>query len=1258
MMVGQSNSNDNTFRIIFERNSAVMLLIDPETGLIIDANHAAVEFYGHTMSILCSMTINEIIIVSTENFDLYKLKNSNEILINNIFRHKLANGDIRTVEVNNSPFDNNGQTLIFSIVHDISDFMKCEINLLGNNLILNQIIDSIPQSVFWKDLDSNYLGVNRVFAEQVNMRPNEILGKNDFHIPICSEDAKIYLDDDKQIMASKEPKLHIIQNLKLFDGTSITAESSKIPLLNKDGDVYGILGVFEDITERNAAVEDLKKSEERFRLILENMPILLNAFDENGNIIIWNKACEDATGYKAEEIIGNPKAFELLYPNSEYRDKVWNSSLDQNFENNTYDLITKDNESRSIEWFDIYHHLNIPGWATWGIGQDITDRKRAEAALRDSEANLNTLIDTIPDLVWLKDRNGVFLKCNLRFESYFGAKENEIIGKTDYDFVEKNLADFFRKNDQAAIDAGKPKVNEEIVTFASDGHIEILETIKTPIFSNDGTLIGVLGIGRDITDRKQSEEKLRKSEEKFSKAFNTIQEAISINTIDDGKYIEINDAFLIKTGYLREEIIGHSTAELNFWLNLEERNEFFEELAKNGSLRNYGIKYRMRNNEIRDCLISSDFIELEGKICTLNFMLDITEHKLAEEALQKSEELYRKLLMTVPEIIVRTDLEGNILFVNDTAFPSLGFILKDSITGKNMLSFIAEKDIERAIANTQLMFEKPLGVQEYLMRFDDDIEIHCEVIGEVLRELDNKPFGMVFVVRDITDRKRAEEALKISERKTRAILDQTFQFIGMLDPDGILLDANRTSLEFSGVKLEDVIGKPFWETKWWNHSIEMQDKLKDAIKQSASGKTVVFEANHIDCYNRLHYIDFSLKPVIDNMNNVLFLIPEGRDITEKKLADEALKESELYYRTLFESANDAIFLMHEDKFTDCNKKVLEMFECSFMEIIGQPPYKFSPLLQPDGSNSRDKALEKINLALNGKPQFFEWVHSRYDGTLFDADVSLNRIEKNGYYEIQAIVRDITARKRAEAEVVKYRDKLEDLVKERTAQLEVVNNELEAFSYSVSHDLRAPLRSIDGFSNALLEDYFDILDEDGKDFLNRIRRATQSMGQLIDSLLSLSRISRNELNYDYFDLSEIAKNIINDLEKIEPSRNIEIIIKPNLFVNADYKLMEILLINLIKNALKFTKNKLNSKVEIGDIEISNEQIYYVKDNGAGFNMDYINKLFSPFQRLHSINEFEGTGIGLATVKRIISMHGGRIWAEGKVDYGATFYFTLK
>ena len=254
-------------------------------------------------------------------------------------------------------------------------------------------------------------------------------------------------------------------------------------------------------------------------------------------------------------------------------------------------------------------------------------------------------------------------------------------------------------------------------------------------------------------------------------------------------------------------------------------------------------------------------------------------------------------------------------------------------------------------------------------------------------------------------------------------------------------------------------------------------------------------------------------------------------------------------------------------------------------------------------------------------------------------------------------REITERKQAEEVLRQLADELEERFAARTADLFAANEELEAFAYSVSHDLRAPLRGIDGFSQAVLEEYSELLDETGKDYLNRLRAASQRMGVLIDDMLSLSRVNRVELIREHVDLSAIARSVASELQEREPGRQVEFVIDDGVASSCDSRFLRIVLENLLANAFKFTSTRANARIEFGREQVNGEDAFFVRDNGVGFDMTYADQLFVPFQRLHTGSEFPGSGIGLATIQRIVRRHGGSAWAHGEVGRGATIHFTL-
>jgi PAS domain S-box-containing protein len=379
-----------------------------------------------------------------------------------------------------------------------------------------------------------------------------------------------------------------------------------------------------------------------------------------------------------------------------------------------------------------------------------------------------------------------------------------------------------------------------------------------------------------------------------------------------------------------------------------------------------------------------------------------------------------------------------------------------------------------------------------------------------------------------------------------------------------------------------------------------------------------------------------------------------RDISQERRTEKALSASELRYRRLFETAKDGILILDAETgmVVDVNPFLVTtlgfsheqfmakaIWELGFFKDIWANAEKFAELKEKEYVRYENLPLETV------------------DGQKIEVEFVSNVYSVNGRKVIQCNVRDVTARRKAEEAVRRLNAELEQRVIQRTAELQEANKELEAFSYSVSHDLRAPLRAMDGFSQAVLEDYGPQLPEEGRRGLQTIREEAQKMGTLIDDLLTFSRLSRLPLQKQKVNNDKLVRSVVDDLSAQQTKRQIEVRVGELPESVGDPALLKQVWINLLSNAFKYTRHRAAALVEAGCLRESGEDIYFVRDNGTGFDMRYASKLFGVFQRLHRAEDYEGTGVGLAIVQRIVHRHGGRVWADAAVNRGATFFFTL-
>jgi PAS domain S-box-containing protein len=494
---------------------------------------------------------------------------------------------------------------------------------------------------------------------------------------------------------------------------------------------------------------------------------------------------------------------------------------------------------------------------------------------------------------------------------------------------------------------------------------------------------------------------------------------------------------------------------------------------------------------------------------------------------------------------------------------------------------------------------------------------------------------------------RSEQGLQTSQLDYRRLFQAAKDGILILDAEtGQISDANPSLTEMLGFSHAELLDAPIWEL----------GAFKDVVSNKAK-----FEQLQAQGYTRYENLPLETrdgrKITVEFVSNVYLAGDRNviqcnvRDVTERKVAEE----SSVRLAAIVNSSEDAIIgKTLEGIITSWNPGAEKVFGYSAEEAIGQSMLMLFP---PERVSEGKEILARVGRGEN--IEHFETVRIGKNGKKIDVSVTVSRIvdRDNKIIGLSKIARDITERKRAEKEVHRLNAKLEQRVIERTAQLEAANKELESFSYSVSHDLRAPLRAIDGFSRAVQEDYAALLPEEGQRYLKTICEGAQRMGVLIDDLLAFSRLSRLPLTRGIVDTNELVRELVAEMTSPEANGHAEIVVADLPQSNADPALLRQVWINLLSNALKYTRRREGARIEIGAEQDNGVTTWFIRDNGTGFDMQYVDKLFGVFQRLHRTEDYEGTGVGLAIVQRIVERHGGRVWAEAVPDRGATFYFAL-
>jgi len=501
------------------------------------------------------------------------------------------------------------------------------------------------------------------------------------------------------------------------------------------------------------------------------------------------------------------------------------------------------------------------------------------------------------------------------------------------------------------------------------------------------------------------------------------------------------------------------------------------------------------------------------------------------------------------------------------------------------------------------------------------------------------------LLNSIVDAERSRQALEQASRDWSATFDAMNDMVCLLARDGTVLRCNESMVKLLGRRADEVLGKKCYEVMHGSRTFFEQCPYQEMLR---TGKR---ESLELPLGERWYQV--TTDPLFDEAEEIVGAVQVIRDITARRRAEEELRRAGAYNRCLIEASLDPLVTIGPDgMITDVNEATVTATGCTRDEMVGtdSADYVTEPARVRAGHEQilREGTLRDYPLEIRHRD-------GHVTAVLYNA--STYRDASGKVAGVFAAARDVGALKRAEAEIRALNASLEQRVRERTRELAAANRELREFVYSVSHDLRSPLRAVDGFSQTVLEDYGDVIDEQGRSDLQRVRAAAQRMGAHMDALLALWRLGRREIDLGQVDLSAVARRVIGELREADPERQVDVVIEDGLVAEADSALVDVVLENLLGNAWKFTARRPSAHIEFGSIQRDGRPVFFVRDDGAGFDPAYVDKLFTPFQRLHTAEQFPGTGIGLAMIARVLGRLGGTWWAEGVVDRGATFYFTL-
>lgn len=1032
--------------------------------------------------------------------------------------------------------------------------------------------------------------------------------------------------------------------------------------------------------ERN--LQKTQVSEERFRLALNNPSIALFHQD----LALRYQWVHNSQALKlSEDMVGKTDAD--LFPPAEAEALACNKQQ----------VIQSGSASRQEikltingceQWYDLliepmWHEKQIVGVS--GAVFDITERKQVEDALRESQELFRNFMQHSPATAFIKDEAGRYVYVNPLIEQSFKRSFPEWIGKTDFDLFPAESAQQWRENDLQVLNEGKTLQAIEIAP-QEDGEHHFL-AFKFPLQNSAGQRL-IAGMAIDITEQKRAEQALRENEHRYAQILDSVRDMVFCKA-PGSVVIYANKAACDYYGMTLEELHGITDVsfnELDFTQQyIQDDLQVFQtgrtiEVLEEPNKRADGEVHYFHT-------IKSPIFDTQGNVTQIvGVSRDITERLRADEAFRESEARFRAVFESKMIGILFWNVDGSLTDANDAFLQMVGYSRDDLLQGRIRWDEMTPPEY-RHLDQQALVEIKANQVctpyeKEYFCK--DGHRLPVLVGGAAFGNGFEK--GVCFVL-DITDRRqkeveRAQLLIREQQARAEAELQRSYLYSLLMQApahicihrgaDHVFEFANPLYVQLIGGR--EVLNRPVREVfpdLEGQGFFELLDRVL-ATGEPFIGKEVAAQFDR-DGNGALEegFFNFVYQPMQGMDGQTEGIMTFVFEVTDQVLArqqaeilaenlqaqQQALQESEARFRHLADTAPVLIWMSGTDSLCHYfNKTWLNFTGRTIEQELG------NSWLEAVHLDDVQNCQEIYTQSFEARQEFkMEYRLRRFDGKYrWILNHGVPRFTPDGEFlgYIGSCI-DIDDRKQAEDQIRRMNEDLELRVKKRTEQLQATNKELEAFSYSVSHDLRAPLRHINGFIDLLQKRVGNssALDATSHRYLNIISDTTKEAGRLVDDLLSFSRMGRTEMRLTTLDLNQLLQEVRREMQQDLESRSIDWQIDPLPIVQGDPMMMRLVLRNLLENAVKYSLPREQAIIQVSSTRTEDETIVCVRDNGVGFDMQYVHKLFGVFQRLHTNDQFEGTGIGLANVQRIIHRHGGRVWAEGALDQGAAFYFSL-